>query len=43
MLLKLAKSPIELLRIDGAAHGNIHEFPAYLDGMEAKLLQLAAR
>ena len=42
-LLGLAKAPIELMRIEGAAHGNIHEFPAYLDGMEARLNQVAAR
>jgi alpha-beta hydrolase superfamily lysophospholipase len=41
-LLTLAKSPAELMRIDGAAHGNIHEFPAYLDGLEMKLKQVGA-
>lgn len=40
-LLALARSPIELMRIDGAAHGNIHEFPAYLDGLETRLHRVA--
>ena len=41
VLLTLAKKA-ELMRIDGAAHGNIHEFPAYLHGLETRLKQVGA-
>jgi len=34
------RSPKELLVIDGAAHGNIHTFDAYLDGLAARLERL---
>ena len=40
-LMRLAKSPIELLRIEGAGHNNIHEFPTYLDGLATRLNQVA--
>ena len=41
VLLTLARKA-ELMRIDGAAHGNIHEFPAYLHGLETRLKQVGA-
>ena len=31
----------ELLVTDGAGHNDIHRFPAYLDGLAARLNQLA--
>ena len=37
-LKSLARSPVELLLISGAGHHGIHEFPAYLDGLAARLI-----
>ena len=39
-LKSLARSPVELLLISGAGHHGIHEFPAYLDGLAARLTEL---
>jgi pimeloyl-ACP methyl ester carboxylesterase len=36
-LHKLVRAPVELLVIDGARHNDIHSFPAYLDGLAARL------
>ena len=36
-LQALARSPAQLLVIDGAAHDDIHEFPAYAEGLGARL------
>ncbi len=33
----LILAPVELMVIDGAAHNDIHQFPAYLDGLAARL------
>jgi hypothetical protein len=39
-LKALARSPAELLAIDGAGHNDIHRFPAYLDGLADRLIKL---
>ena len=39
-LKALARSPAELLVIDGAGHNDIHRFPAYLDGLADRLVKL---
>jgi pimeloyl-ACP methyl ester carboxylesterase len=36
-LRALARPPAELLVVDGAGHNDIHQFPAYLDGLAARL------
>jgi alpha-beta hydrolase superfamily lysophospholipase len=36
-LRTLARSPVELLVVDGAGHNDIQQFPAYLDGLAARL------
>lgn len=40
-LLALARSPAQLLVVNGAGHNDIHEFPAYLDGLAHRLQELA--
>lgn len=40
-LLHLARSPAQLLRIDGAGHNDIQEFPAYRDGLARRLIDAA--
>jgi uncharacterized protein len=40
-LKALARSPAELLIVPGAGHNDIHKFPAYLDGLAAKLVAAA--
>jgi alpha-beta hydrolase superfamily lysophospholipase len=40
-LLALARSPSQLVVVDGAAHGDIHEFPAYLEALANRLQELA--
>jgi len=42
-LRTLARSPVELVLIDGAGHNDIHRFPAYLDSIAARLQQLTPR
>ena len=37
-LKALARSPVELLVVPGAGHGDIHKFPVYLDGLAARLI-----
>jgi hypothetical protein len=39
-LASLARSPTELLEVAGAGHNDIHRFPAYLDGLAARLAAL---
>ena len=39
-LQSLARSPVELVLVDGAGHGDIQRFPAYLDAIAARLQQL---
>ena len=39
-LRQLVRSPVELLVIEGAGHNDIHEFPAYLDGLAARLARI---
>jgi uncharacterized protein len=39
-LKALARSPLELLVIPGAGHSDIHKFPAYLDGLAARLIEV---
>jgi len=39
-LRALARSPVELVLIDGAGHNDIHRFPAYVDAIAARLQQL---
>ncbi len=41
-LKALARSPVELLVVPGAGHGDIHKFPVYLDGLAARLIAAAA-
>lgn len=40
-LKALARSPVELLVVPGAGHGDIHKFPVYLDGLAARLIAAA--
>ena len=40
-LKALARSPTELLIVPGAGHNDIHQFPAYLDGLAARLIAAA--
>jgi uncharacterized protein len=42
-LQKLVRAPVELLVIDGASHNDIHSFPAYVDGLAARLDRVASR
>jgi len=37
----LARSPAELLIIQGAGHNDIHTFPTYLDGLADRLKRIA--
>ena len=39
-LQSLARSPVELVLVDGAGHGDIQSFPAYIDAIAARLQQL---
>jgi pimeloyl-ACP methyl ester carboxylesterase len=39
-LKALARSPVELLVVDGAGHNDIHQFPAYLDGLADRLVRI---
>jgi len=39
-LKALARSPVELLIVEGAGHNNIHQFPAYLDGLANRLVNV---
>jgi pimeloyl-ACP methyl ester carboxylesterase len=41
-LLALARSPAELVTIDGASHNDIHEFPLYLHTLKQRLASLPA-
>jgi len=40
-LLVLARVPAELLTVEGASHNDIHEFPLYVQTLEARLASLA--
>ena len=42
-LQKLVRAPVELLVIDGAGHNDIHSFPAYVDGLAARLERIGHR
>jgi alpha-beta hydrolase superfamily lysophospholipase len=42
-LQALARSPVELVLIDGAGHNDIHRFPAYVDAIAMRLQQLTPR
>lgn len=42
-LRALARSPAELLVIEGAGHNDIQRFPTYLEGLAARLNQLAGK
>jgi fermentation-respiration switch protein FrsA (DUF1100 family) len=39
-LKALARSPVELLVVDGAGHNDIHRFPAYIDGLADRLARI---
>jgi uncharacterized protein len=39
-LKSLARSPVELFVVDGAGHNNIHQFPAYIDGLAERLVKV---
>jgi fermentation-respiration switch protein FrsA (DUF1100 family) len=39
-LKALARSPVELLVVEGAGHNDIHQFPAYLDGLADRLARI---
>lgn len=41
-LRTLSRSPTELLLVDGASHNDIQEFPAYRDGLAARLISTAS-
>jgi len=34
------RSPAELLVVQGAGHNDIHRFPAYIDGLAARLVKV---
>jgi alpha-beta hydrolase superfamily lysophospholipase len=40
-LAALARSPVELIVVEGAGHDNIHRFPSYLDALAARLIAAA--
>ena len=40
-LQQLAHPPADLLVVPGAGHNDIHQFPAYLDGLAARLIRAA--
>jgi len=42
-LRSLARSPVELLVIDGAGHNDIQKFPSYVDGLATRLARIGAR
>ena len=42
-LLMMAKSRAELIKVDGAGHNDIHQFPVYIDGLALRLGLVAAR
>jgi pimeloyl-ACP methyl ester carboxylesterase len=42
-LKSLARSPVELLIVEGAGHNNIHQFPAYLDGLADRLVKVEGK
>jgi uncharacterized protein len=37
-LAALARSPVELIVVEGAGHNDIHRFPSYLDALAARLI-----
>jgi len=37
-LAALARSPVELIVVEGAGHNDIHRFPSYLDALSARLI-----
>jgi pimeloyl-ACP methyl ester carboxylesterase len=39
-LLKLIRSPVEMLVVEGASHNDIQEFPAYREGLAARLARV---
>jgi uncharacterized protein len=39
-LQALAPAKVELLVVGGAAHNNIHQFPAYIDGLAERLIKI---
>lgn len=39
-LKSLARSPVELLVVEGARHNDIHKFPAYIDGLADRLAKV---
>lgn len=39
-LRPLVRSPLEFLLVDGAGHNDIHQFPVYLEALEARLKSL---
>ena len=39
-LKSLARSPVDLLIVEGAGHNNIHQFSAYLDGLADRLAKV---
>ncbi len=41
-LKSLVRAPVELLVVDGAHHNDIHEFPAYIDGLAERLSSVDA-
>ena len=42
-LLTMAKGRAELLKVDGAGHNDIHQYPVYIDGLAQRLGTVAAR
>ena len=40
-LKALVRSPVEVLVVPEAGHNDIHKFPAYLDGLAARLVGIA--
>ena len=39
-LKSLARSPVEMLVIEGAGHNDIHKFPSYIDGLAERLVKV---
>ena len=40
-LQSLARAPVELLVVEGAEHDNIHQYPAYIDGLADRMAKVA--
>ena len=39
-LKSLARAPVDLIIVEGAGHGDIHRFPAYIDGLAERMAKV---